>query len=306
MRDHVVGHVVLGIQEKIGRRLARSRQRGGQRRGDILLGQPHLGDAGAVSLETQFRLADGLLHARIGNAGHTAQLAQDAIAESGGLVQIVAGDLYVNRGRGAEIQNLADNIGGREGECHAGKIARQFLAQPPHIVGGGPVAFLQRDQDIAVAGADGAGIVIGDIGRAGGKTDIVDDRVHLAGGNDAADIGFDAGEFRQGVFQAGASRQTGVQHHLTGINGGEEIRAEEGHKPERYQHQRHEDGDEQAPAHHGQRQQVAIAFAHGGDAILELALQPGQRIAAFGMMAQCAHLVGPQQIHRHGRHQRAR
>ncbi len=85
LRRHVVGHAVLGIEPEIRRGLGGAGQRGGQRVGDVALGQPHLRHAAAVGIHLKLGHVAGLLHARVHQAGNFADLAQDAEGERLGL-----------------------------------------------------------------------------------------------------------------------------------------------------------------------------------------------------------------------------
>ena len=72
--DDGIGDAVLGIEPEIRRGLDGAGQRGGQRVGDVLLGQAELGDAAAVDVEIELRIVAGLLQAGIGDAGNGCDL----------------------------------------------------------------------------------------------------------------------------------------------------------------------------------------------------------------------------------------
>src|SRR6202030_956389 len=87
--------------------------------------------------------------------------------------QIRSAHLQIDRGGSAEIQDLTDDIAWQEREGYARKARRQLLAQRLHVLGRRPVAGLQRDLDVAVLRADGAGVVIGQGDSAYRHTDVV-------------------------------------------------------------------------------------------------------------------------------------
>src|SRR6516162_1754242 len=103
--------------------------------------------------------------------------------EADGVVRGLVGsrDLHVDGGRGAKVENLSDDVGGLEKELNAGKFGRELAAQFIDVVGGRPAgAGLELDEDLAVAGADGAGVAVGEIDSGVGKADIVEDGLQIA------------------------------------------------------------------------------------------------------------------------------
>jgi hypothetical protein len=96
------------------------------------------------------------------------------------------------------------------------------------------MAGLEADQDVAIAGADRAGIDIDEIYEALRQADIVDDGIQVTRRNHFADVIFDLSESLQRILDAGTGRQSGVQFHLPGIYRGEEVGTQERHQQERY------------------------------------------------------------------------
>src|SRR4029077_14063184 len=105
----------------------------------------------------------------------------------------------------------------------------------PHVVARRWVNWLQRDLDVAVLRADGAGVVIGQVDSAHWHTDVVDQRAQLGGRNDLADGLLDPGEHIGAVLDARAHLEAHVHQDLPRINRGEKIAAERGHQQERGQ-----------------------------------------------------------------------
>jgi hypothetical protein len=102
-----------------------------------------LGDPRAVDVDPQLRRAGRLLHAHVGQAPDGLQAGQElgGVGAVGGGVG--AGDLQVDRGRGAEVEDLADDVGRQEREGRARELAGQHLAQGLHIGGRSGGARLQ-------------------------------------------------------------------------------------------------------------------------------------------------------------------
>ncbi len=78
-------------------------------------------DAGefAVEIDFQRRILELLLDARVGDARNMADLRKQLVGEGAAGVEVGAGDLDVERRRRAEIEDLADDIGGKERESRA-------------------------------------------------------------------------------------------------------------------------------------------------------------------------------------------
>src|SRR5207244_3662346 len=96
-------------------------------------------------------------------------------------------DLDVDRRRQSEVEDLRHDVGGQEVEAQLGELDRQPLPQGPHVIGGGPMVRLQRDLDVGVGGADDAGGAVHPVDAAVRQPDVVDDGVHLGGGDLAPD-----------------------------------------------------------------------------------------------------------------------
>ena len=232
-----IGHAIVRI-EIVGRRdLRAARQVDDQAVGDIALGQADILRAGAVDIDIEGRIVGRLLDARIGDAGDPANPAQQLIGVGEIRVHVGAADLQVDRRRRAEIQDLADDVGRQERERHAGKGARQLLAQRLDIFVGRPMALLQLDLDVAVLRADHAGVVVGHVDAADRHADIVGQRVDLGRRNDLADRLLHVGELIGAFLDAGADLGAHMHQDLAGIDRGKEVAAREtapaGTKPRR-------------------------------------------------------------------------
>ena len=184
------------------------------------------------------------------------------------------GHLHVDGGGRAEVQDLADDVGGQEGEGRTGEVPGQLFAQRLDETGGRAVAFLQRDQDIAVLRADAAGVGIGAVDAADRQADIVDDGVELVGGNDPADAVLDMVEQRRRLLDPGADGRADVEADLPRIDRGEEIAAQHRHQRERHQHHDHEADDEGPPPGEGEGEQPGIIAPHRLEPALETMLEP--------------------------------
>ena len=275
-----VGHAVVGI-EPVGRRdLAGAREIDHHAVGDVALGQADILGAGAVDVDVEARRVERLLDARIDQPRHVPELLQEFLRVGiiGG--EVGAADLQVDRRRRAEVQDLRDDVGRQERERHAGEAPRQLLAQQADVFGGRPVVFLELDLDVAVLRADRAGGVVGHVDAADREADVVDQGVELGGRDELADRLLDFGELVGAFLDPGADLDAGVHQDLPGVDGGEEVAAEERHQRERRQHEGHEADDEDRPA--AQRHRPAARDSPRGCA------RTGARSRAGSAPADCA------------------
>ena len=97
--------------------------------GDVLFGEAHKRGQRAIDIDVKGRLLKRLLDTRIGDARDLPDLCQHRICILPISRKVPAGNLQVDWRRHPEIQDLTDDIGGKEGEGRAGKLPRQFF---PH------------------------------------------------------------------------------------------------------------------------------------------------------------------------------
>ena len=137
-----IGHAVVGV-EIIGRRdLRAAGQIDHEAVGDVALGQADILGTGAIDIDVEGRIVGRLLDARIGDAGNPADPAQQLVGIGEIRGQVGAADLQVDRRRRAEIQDLADDVGGQErrrsGRETAAAIARAAPGRIQRSAGGLP------------------------------------------------------------------------------------------------------------------------------------------------------------------------
>ena len=135
-------------------------------------------------------------------------------------------DLHVDRRRQAEIQHLADDVGGLEIEDAAGELVRAAGADGADVVDRRVVVGLQRDQDLRVHRADIVARHEGQVER-GRHADRVVDGVHLVGRNDLADAVLDLQHEFLGPLEPRAGRRAVVQLDQADIGGREEVQADD-------------------------------------------------------------------------------
>jgi len=117
-----VTDTVLRIQKECRRGLEAAAQRHQHAIGDITLGKAALRSLGAIYRDVQFGLIERLLDAKVGQARHLAELAQQPVREYPGRLDIVAFYLYIDGRRNAEVQDLRHHVGRQEIEGYAGKL----------------------------------------------------------------------------------------------------------------------------------------------------------------------------------------
>jgi hypothetical protein len=107
-----------------------------------------------------------LLNARVDGAGHVANLPQQRVPVREVGRQVVAANLQIDRRRRAEIQDLADDVRGRERERDTRKLAWKLLAHLLDIISGRAVSLAQCDLEVAVLRTDRSRVVVGRIDSA--------------------------------------------------------------------------------------------------------------------------------------------
>ena len=96
-------------------------------------------------------------------------------------LHVVADELQIDRRGHAEVQNLADDVGGLKEELRAGKLLGQALAELVDVIlGGHGVICFQTDQDFGIGFADHARIAVGGVDGAVEQADVVENAVEIA------------------------------------------------------------------------------------------------------------------------------
>ena len=221
-----VGNAVGGV-EPIGRGgLRASRQRRQHRGGDVFFRQAHQRGQRAVDIDVQRRLLKRLLDARVRDSRDRPDFRQQRIGIFAIGGKVAAGDLQVDRRRYAEVQHLADDISRKEGEACTRKLLRQFFPHGLDVVVGRRMIGLEADQDVGVADADGAGIVVGHVDAGDRKPDIAHDAAEFVGRNDAVNGRSDPIGQAGRLLDPRSRRCPDVQLDLAAVDGREEILAE--------------------------------------------------------------------------------
>ena len=219
---------------------------------------------------------------------------------------VAADDLHVDRRRQAEIQDLADNVGGQEIERQAGEFFRQPLAQLLHVVLGRPVSLVQRDLDVGVRRPERTRHVVRHVGTGQWQADVVDDGGNLAGRNDLANLALDQVAQARRLLDARAGFGAHVQLELPGIHGREEIAADERQQSARRDTGGEEYDHEEFLVAHAAFQESVVVVAEAFEAVFESAMQADERVAARPGMAMFVQRGRAQQIFRQRGHQRPR
>ena len=216
-----------GIGPEVGRHLLRGAQRDVEVVGDGDGVEAKLRRARAVDGGIEGRRVDLLLEMGVDDAGNgrdaPAQLLGDA--EVGGAV--VADRPHVDLRGKAEVQDLGHDVGRLEIEHDLGKRRRQGLAQLADVVGRRRMAFLERHQDHAVVHADGRAVGEGEIVGPRRQSDVVDDQLAVALGDDFADLVLDGLEDALGRLDARAGRGADMELDLAAVDQRKEVAADE-------------------------------------------------------------------------------
>ncbi len=129
--DDRIGHAVLRVEPERRRRLDAAGKRVLQVLRHVALAHPDQLGAGAVDVDIERRRVEGLLDARVRDAGHPLDFGQNHVGVGAVGLDVRADNLHVDRRREAEVKDLGDDVGGQEREVRSGKLARQVLAASP-------------------------------------------------------------------------------------------------------------------------------------------------------------------------------
>src|SRR5262249_21446135 len=122
--------------------------------GDITESESALGGFGAVDGDVKLGIIELLLDAKVGYARHLAELPDHPVGKLTVALNIGSLDLYVDGRRYAEVQDLADHVGGQEVKRRSGEFAIESAAQLPDMIGCYAVLFLKRNQYVGVGRSD--------------------------------------------------------------------------------------------------------------------------------------------------------
>src|SRR5258706_4230408 len=181
--DEVVAGAVLIVQEKNGGYLEAAAERVEHAVGDVAFRKAGLRGFGAVDGDFVLRVIERLLHVRVGDAGDLTEFGEDFVGYAAIPFRVRAFNLDVYRSGKAEIKDLGGDVGGEKIKSGAGKLRGQLFAELAHVGGGGVMIFVQRDEDVRIAGANQAGRIVHVVDAAVGEADVVGDGVEFAFGN---------------------------------------------------------------------------------------------------------------------------
>ena len=251
----------------------------------------------------QRRQRQHLLHVDIGGAGNLPHPVRDLLRDEVVALHVGAGDLNVDGRRQSEVQDLRHDVGRLEEELHSRKAARQFLAQRADVSRRGVVMFrIQSHQDFRVAGADHAGIAIGEIEARIGQPNIVEDRHQFIFGDLLVQVFLNLIAEPGGLFHAQSGTGPHVQPHQAGIHRREEVLAQEEHQSHRQNAKRQKARSEHLAMSEGGFQKLVIAAAK----LLETGLEPALVAPEDCLGPVRPVLMAAHDVHHQRRNQRSR
>ena len=216
------------------RNLAAAAQRDQQTVGDITLRHADQSRLGPIHLQTDLRIIHHLMNMHVRRARNTRHAPFDLLRDLVIAFDVAAGYLHVHRSGQAEIQNLIRNIRRAEEERALREIRHQLFAQFARVFRRlAAYVAAQRNQNVAVAGADGRAVAVSQIEAAVRQADIVVDSGHFTRRQRIPDIFLDARKNQLGLFNARSGRSPRMQPHLTGIHRREEVAPDEMDQPQR-------------------------------------------------------------------------
>ena len=294
LHSNLIAHAVRRIQPEIRRGLKTAAQRNQHALRDVLRRHAHLGHPVAFNVQMERRQVQHLLHVYIGGTGNVLAAGWKSAVPSCSCSAISAThQLYID-GRGqAEIQDLRNDVSRLEEELHAGKPTRQTFAQSADVLRRGMMMLLiQAQQDLRVAGADHAGVAVGQIDTGIRQPDVVEYRDQLAFGYLLPEIVLNFVAKPRGLLDAHSGTPAQVKAHQTGIDAGKEILAQQKHQDHGSRTEREEAGGEDFAMLQRSFQQLIVAITELIEATLKPALiAPENRLRPSRAMFVAAHDV---------------
>src|ERR1700687_812403 len=169
------------------------------------------------------RLIEGLLDTQVTRSRNRRNPAQQFVGELAVVRQVVAGYLDVDRGRKAEIQDLAHDVRRKKRKIHAGKLFSQLQTQIVDILFGRPMSRVQRDQNVGVRGTGRGGVAVRKIDAAVGQTNIVNNGGEVVRRDLFPYEASDPVAKIRGLLDARAGPAAHMQFKLPRVDAGEEI-----------------------------------------------------------------------------------
>ena len=232
--------------------------------------------ARAIDRRVERRGVDFLLKVRVDDSRNGGHALPELLCHPQVGLPVIADGPHVDLGGKSEIEDLGDDIGGLEIECHLRERRRQHFAQPTHILAGRGMALLQRHQNDAVIDADGRAVGECQVVRPRRQPDIVDDQFPFAFGDDLADLVLHRLKDALRGFDPGAGRRPDVELDLTTVDGGKEIAADQQeHRGCERNHQHGDDRDDPLSAEQ-RGQQPGMTAPQALEAALKAAVNAGK------------------------------
>ncbi len=277
--DHdLVAHAVRVIEPEVGRRRPAAGQREQHAAGDVLLGQAGLLREDAVIVDRDSWRIEDLLDVNVHRAGNASKLLGDLLGDA--VVRLRfrqrARDLYVDRGGQAEVEDLAHDVRRLGEELEIREPMRQLLAEHLQVFGGRAVRLLERHQDLAIGRSDRDTVAERQVDGIR-HPDVVDDHVDLVGGDDLADVVLDLLEVDLRLLDPRPRWSPDVEPKLPGIDGWEEVPADERVQRQRGEREGEEHRDHHEPVRQRPVERALVGSGEPAEAGLERVRDPPEQ-----------------------------
>src|ERR1700735_3145667 len=264
-------------------------------------GKANLLSFGAIHLDMQFWLVEGLLNTQVHDSRNKFELIQQVVGELPVGLKIAAHNLHVNGGRQSKIQNLADDIGGQEIKSHAGKFFVELQANVMLVVRSRMMVFGESHQNVGVARTYRRGVAVREVDAAVRQANVVDNRAKLRLRNLFAGGVFHVIAKRRGLFEARSGGSAQVQFEFAGINRGEKILAQQRQQRKRQHADSQKANREKFVVADTYFQHSVIALPELLKTVLEFLLHPREDVGLLLRFVLGFHCFVREQVASHGR-----
>src|SRR6202789_2338632 len=207
-----------------------------------------------------------------------AELVEHLVGNLGICCDVSTVNLDIDRCRQAEVQSLGDNIGGKKVKRGSGIFLWQFVTKSPDVIGGSVVLLFEGNQNVCIRCSGQARAAIDVVDVAVGKTDDIEDVIHLRGKNRLTNATLDQVHQTRGLLNTGSCLRTHMQNKLAAVRVREKILAKKRNQSKRQETNNKKAWNKGEPNRNKLRQQRGVGEANFLKVPLERSLKTGKNV----------------------------
>src|SRR5258708_4182966 len=283
LRNQVVVHAVLPVDEEVWRDLEAPAQRVQHARSNVFFLVSRLQCLGPVHVHIKRWVVEWLLDVQVGQPGHLVQIRHDLLGDFVIRLNVASFNLDVNRRGQAEIQNLGHDVRRRKIESGPWELPRKLSTKNSNIISGGGMVPAQRHQHIGIVGSNHARGGVHQVIGTEWQADVVENAVDffrrhfLANGRL-----YQVCKLRR-ILNACPGLRADMEAELTAIRIREEVLSEPRRQEKCAEAEREKCWNQDLASHDQTSQQSFLRTADSGEALLKCPLNENKRIARLAL-----------------------